>query len=417
MKNTLTKTLDNTPWTPRQVKYLLRSRNLIADDSNQNVFKIDCLNDHAFGGGRARISYDSSSEEWNYLCGLCSKEGLRNSLETLEEWLNAQGVDSAGLKTHYNPMLLDENENALRYLPDSQGRALLYSGLIHFLYGKPGVFKSWIALSLVRSNNVRFWDFENGVAVTGSRLKALGTPLDRGAVFDSPNSADAVLARVKEYAKNPPDIVCIDGFSGLAGVMEIDPDSNQDVLSVYTTVFAPLRRAGITVLVLDHLPKDSAIEDFPIGAQAKKSQADVAFLVKKSLRTDDVEIFVSKDRLGAISSRCSGVGYPRLLGTVSLEEVGEETEVRITPVLEASLNGKILMTIEARVMESIWRFVSDNPNCTKTDIERSVRGKNDVIRDALNEMVEQGYVSRLMAGKTSLHSVGNPLEISYRDRG
>jgi hypothetical protein len=348
---------------------------------------------------------------------LCRKEGQGNLVELFEDWLNAQGVDSRGLKSHYNPMLQDENDNALRFLPDVHARPMLYAGLIHFLYGKPGVFKSWVALSLVKSNNVRFWDFENGVAVTGSRLKALGTPIGKADVFDSPTTLDAVKARVKEYVKNPPELVCIDGFSGLAGVMEIDPDSNQDVLSVYTNVFAPLRRAGIAVLVLDHLPKDSSIEDFPIGAQAKKSQADVAFLVKQNARTEDVEIFVSKDRLGELSSRCSGVGFPRLLGVLALNEVGGHVEVQITSVREATVNGKKLETIEARIMESIWRFVSDNPHCTKSDIERSVRGKNDLIRDVLDQMVDQGYVNRQLAGKTNLHSAGQLLEIAYKEKG
>lgn len=413
MKNTLVRTADNIPWSYREVKYLLSGRNLVVDETNPNAFKIDCLADHPFGGGLARITFDSAASEWSYRCGVCNKEGFGNLIEQLEQWLNAQGVDSRGLKAHYNPMLQGENDNALRFLPDVYGRPMLYAGLIHFLYGKPGVFKSWVALSLVKTNNVRFWDFENGVAVTGSRLKALGTPVEKGHVFDSPTSAEAVKARVKEYVKNPPEIVCIDGFSGLAGVMEIDPDSNQDVLSVYTTVFAPLRRAGIAVLVLDHLPKDSGIEDFPIGAQAKKSQADVALLVKQNARTEDVEIFVSKDRLGVLSARCSGVGFPRLLGTLTLEDEGEEVDVKIASVREASVNGKKLETIEARIMESIWRFVSDNAHCTKSDIERAVRGKNDLIRDVLEQMVDQGYVKRQLAGKTNLHSVGQSLEITY----
>lgn len=417
MKKTLTRTADNAPWSIREVKHLLKNRNLVSDDINPNAFKIECLEDHAFGGGVARIAFDDTSAEWSYRCGICNKEGQRNPVEQLEQWLNAQGVDNRGLKAHYNPMLQDENDNALRFLPDIHGRPILYAGLIHFLYGKPGVFKSWVALSLVKSHNVRFWDFENGMAVTGSRLKALGTPLAQGAVFDSPSNADSVKARVKEYVKSPPEILCIDGFSGLAGVMEIDPDSNQDVLSVYTSVFAPLRRAGVTVLVLDHLPKDSSIEDFPIGAQAKKSQADVALLVKQNTRTEDVEIFVSKDRLGSVAARCSGVGFPRLLGTLALNEVGDLVEVQITSVRDASVNGKKLEPIEARIMESIWRFVSDNPHCTKSDIERSVRGKNDVIREVLDALVAQGYVNRQEVGKTNIHTVGNVLEIAYKEKG
>ena len=416
MKNTLLHESGKDHWTVREVQYLLKERKIEIDDTNKNVCVFDCIQDHAFGGGRARLSYDPSLEEWSIRCGLCRQDGITDPLTVLGDWLNAHQVDSLGLKAHYNPMLEDENVNAPTYLLDGNGRPLLYAGLIHFLYGKPGVLKSWLALSLVRSNDVRFWDFENGVAVTGARLKSLGTPLEKGAVFDSPSSADAVRARVKEYVKNPPEILCIDGFSGLAGVMEIDPDSNQDVLSVYTSVFAPLRRAGVTVLVLDHLPKDSTIEDFPIGAQAKKSQADAAYLVKQNPRTEEVEIFVSKDRLGVVSARCNGVSFPRLLGTLALSGDGEFVEVQITSVREASLDGKRLERIEARIMDAIWEFVYENPDCTKTDIERSVRGKNDLIRDVLDDLIEQDFILRQLVGRTNLHRVGKELKITYTNK-
>jgi hypothetical protein len=417
MKTNLLSESGTSSWTLRQVQHLLKTRRIAIDETNKNACVFDCIEDHPFGGGRARLTLNTATQEWSFICRFCKQEGISDPLGSLEEWLNNHQVDSLGLKSHYNPMLQDEDKNAPSYLPDIDGRPLLYAGLIHFLYGKPGVFKSWLALSLVKAHDVRFWDFENGVAVTGARLKALGTPVEKGAVFDSPSDAEAIRARVKEYVKNPPEILCIDGFSGLAGVMEIDPDSNQDVLRVYTSVFAPLRRAGVTVLVLDHLPKDSTIEDFPIGAQAKKSQADAAFLVKQNSRTEEVEIFVSKDRLGVISARCNGVGFPRLLGTLALSGDTELVEIRITSVREASLNGKRLESIHARIMDAIWNFVLANPNCTKTDIERSVKGKNDLIREVLENLVEQGYVNRQVVGKTNLHAVGRTLQISYSNKG
>ena len=140
----------------------------------------------------------------------------------------------------------------------------------------PGTYKSWVVLSMLQHHDVRFWDFENGMSGVVRRLQSLGVSRERANYFDNPQSVEAVHARVAEYVRTKPEIVCIDGFSGLAGVMEINPESNQVVQRVFNDVFVPLRNAGITTVVLDHLPKDSAVDDYPIGAQTKKSQSDVA---------------------------------------------------------------------------------------------------------------------------------------------
>ncbi len=413
MKNTLINKRTMQPWTLREVTYLLRDRNLERDELNQNSMDFDCIQDHPFGGCRARLNKVYGVLEWEVRCSLCRQERI-DEVQALEDWLNSFDLDTSGLRPHYNPMLATETNSAPSFLPDTTGRNILYKGLIHFLYGKPGTLKSWLALSLVRQHQVRFWDFENGVAVTGARLKALNTPEESAAVFDSPTSADDVKARIKEYTSSPVDILCIDGFSGLAGVLGIDPDSNQDVLGVFTNVFAPLRRAGIAIIVLDHLPKDSTIEDFPIGAQAKKSQSDVALLAKLNPKSSQVELYVSKDRVGLVSARCKEGKYPRLLATLSLEETDEEVIFSVSPVEEAYLGVEKVDTFRAQMMEAIWEFVHENPDSSQTEIEKGVKGKNETVREVTDFLVSDQYLTRKIIGKMRIHNIGKPLEMKYQ---
>ena len=416
MKYQLQNKATNLPWTLKQVRYLLASRNIETEEYDPKVTIYDCIEDHPFGNFRAKLS-SGQDGEWNFRCQGCNQERLEDPLGRLEEWLNAYQVDSQGLKPHYNPMESGESAPELGLFFDSAGRGVLYKGLIHILYGKPGTLKSWLALSLIQNCDARFWDFENGVLVSGSRLRALGTPYEKATVFDSPATKDGVRSRVKQYVKTPPDLLVIDGFSGLAGVLEVDPDSNQDVLRVFADILAPLRRAGVTVLVLDHLPKDSGVEDYPIGAQAKKSQSDVTILVRENRKTEVLDVLVTKDRVGLLAQRCEDGPYPKLLGQLSLEESERRVSVSLEPFQEASLGLGAIASTEASLFESIWAFVNDNPDCTQTSIEEAVRGRRDNIRGAIETLVQGGFLLRKSAGRTHMHTAGAPLAVEYTVKG
>lgn len=416
MNNQLQNKAANTAWNQKQIRHLLQSRNIETVEFEPHVTIYDCIEDHPFGNFRARLSKGQEGE-WSFRCTGCSQERIPDSLVRLETWLNALGVDSQGLKPHYNPMESDESDLELGMFYDSAGRGVLYKGLIHFLYGKPATLKSWLALSLIQSCDARFWDFENGVAVTGSRLRALGTPFEKAAVFDSPATKDAVRSRVKQYVKTPPELLVIDGFSGLAGVLEVDPDSNQDVLGVFTDILAPLRRAGITVLVLDHLPKDSGVEDYPIGAQAKKSQSDVTMLVRENKKTSQLDLLLTKDRVGLLAQRSEDGAYPKLMGHLSLGEADGKVHVRLDPYQEASLGQSSIAANEANLLEAIWAFVNDNPDCTQTAIEEGVFGRRDSVRGAIESLVLDGFVMRKSVGRTYMHSTAKPLDVAYSVKG
>lgn len=294
------------------------------------------LQDRILGTGKCSITYRCMMHEeparailnwdgeengavyYSLFCTHCTQKQKITSEEqliALGKWLSENELIDGKYRQHHNPFDFEGKLPELTYLIDTEGNPMLYRGNIHFIYGKPGTYKSWVVLSMLLKHNVRFWDFENGMSGVLRRLQSLGVTREQANYFDNPQSVEAVHKRVSEYVKTKPEIVCIDGFSGLAGVMEINPESNQEVQRVFNEVLVPLRNAGITTVILDHLPKDSAIDDYPIGAQTKKSQSDVAYLFKQNQANDGVVIYVSKDRNGAISDRAEAGSYPKRYGT------------------------------------------------------------------------------------------------------
>lgn len=177
---------------------------------------------------------------------------------------------------------------------------------------------------------------------------------------------------------------------------------------------APIRRrAGVTVLVLDHLPKDSGVEDYPIGAQAKKSQSDVTMLVRDNKKTSQLDLLLTKDRVGLLAQRSEDGAYPKLMGHLSLEESDGKVHVRLDPYREASLGQSSIAANEANLLEAIWAFVNHNPDCTQTAIEEGVFGRRDSVRGAIESLVLDGFVMRKSVGRTDMHSTAKPLDVAY----
>jgi hypothetical protein len=305
----------------------------------------------------------------------------------------------------------------LTFLPDSEGSPLLYNAAIHILYGKPGTLKSWLALSSLRHADVRLWDFENGAHATRDRLEKLDIPREFCNGYCAPQSKEEIYSRVQEYVETKPDLVVIDGFSGLAEMLEINPESNNEVMTIFNRLLFPLRSAGISVLLLDHLPKDAASEDFPIGAQAKKSQSDVALLVKQKSGSEIMDVYIAKDRFGQLAKRCEEGAYPRKFGKLALNTSNQSIEVVVKPSYQAEISGSEVSTYDANQMQDIWNFVEKNPNCSKGDIDTGVIGKHDRKRKNLQVLIDEGYIECSKQATALLHKVLRPLEVSWSPLG
>ena len=387
----------------------------------------ECLSNYNVEGTYGRIEFDCVFDtnhpqatiyrnQMDYICGVCSSSDNQSTLNArFEQWLAQKNMSEPEECRHINPLDAHGDGAELVYWPDIEGNPLLYRGFVHFVYGKPETLKSWFALRLLKEADVRVWDFENGVIGTKNRLLSLGIQHSQANGYASPQDKNEILARVSHYEKSAPDILVIDGFSGFAQVMGINPDSNNEVMTAFGEVFVPLKKAGVTVVIIDHLPKDSMTFDYPIGAQAKKSQADVAFFFKATADANKVEIFVSKDRHGLLNARSDAGAGQRKLGSLHLISTGKTMEISVRPTYSVELDGQEIKEVDAELMTSIHDYVAAHPNSSKTAIETALEGKNQRIRNCISLMVDSGsLVVKFGSGGSHLLSIGNPLDLEWK---
>lgn len=413
-------------WTQKELKKVVGSLNSSPDDMYirmrcpfNETHKAFSLNESTATG---QLTISPSCH------GCCAKIDMQNpdwdrekiiaeSEERIYSWLKQRELVDGRWAPHSNPFDLQGDSPVLTYLQDVEGSPLLYNSAIHILYGKPGTLKSWLGLSTLANADVRLWDFENGPFGTKDRLEKMQTDYEKCNGYLVPQSADEIYERVREYVETEPDIVVIDGFSGLAEMLEINPESNNEVMTIFNKVLFPLRRAGICVLVLDHLPKDASSEDFPIGAQAKKAQSDVSILVKQKSGSDSIEMLVAKDRFGQLSRRCEDGSLPKFFGKVHLKEDEGIFRVEVTPAYQAEIEGSDYSTYDANQMQDIWSFVEKNPKCSKGDIETGVIGKHDRKRKNIQRLVDDGYISSNKVATAIQHEVLKPLQVKWSPLG
>lgn len=398
---------DGSHWVPAELRRAL-GPHYRAQNGN-NGYSLNCFENNKHSQSYVSWEVDEAGyAAFRYKCLQCARDyGISDTeqFSIFKSWLQRHELLEGRWLRHMNPFDHESDPIELGYVEDTEGQALFYRGGIHFVYGKPGTYKSWLALSTLARADVRIWDFENGIAGTLSRLKALGIQREQADGYTVPESPEEVLNRVREYVVKKPEILCIDGFSGFADVMGINPESNADVMRAFTEVFNPLKRAGITVIVLDHLPKDSSTYDYPIGAQAKKSQADAAYLFKHDGCDNEVGIFISKDRHGDLFERCESGALTRRYGSLKLMSDDSRISVVISPAYEASIDGLNISTADASLMQAIYKFVQENPESTKSDIERNVIGKTERKRKALQALRAGGYLAVRELGTSHLHSI------------
>jgi len=328
-------------------------------------------------------------------------------------------VGASYFKPHRNPLKENLKDIKAEYLQDTKGNYLLYPGHIHLLYGRPGTWKSWIALSLIGKHKVRYWDFENFSPILATRLRKMGVNPEDAGVFAFPETRAQIYELVAEYIETKPEILVVDGMSGISRTMGINTDANDQVEKLFNDVFMPLKRAGICVLILDHLPKDSPADDFPIGAQAKKSQSDVAILMKPRRDSEDVDVLVSKDRNYDLFSRCESGPTPKLYGWLLKPCPENHFRAVVEPDLVALINGEEIDSFDTNLYQGVWDYLQEYSDSSATKVEENVTGKNSRIRLAIQWLTTNQFLIQVKKGNGSYYRTHKVLKeaIEWRSRG
>lgn len=296
-----------------------------------------------------------------------------------------------------------------------QGEGVLYRGVTHMLSGEPEALKSWVALIAAREeiqagHNVLWIDTDGaGPGDTLDRLKALG--LDAHQIThqfgyiepDEPVTRDQLIELNGMWH---PTLVVIDSLNPAMVLHGMDPNGETDVERFRRLMLGCWD--GATELLLDHVAKDKEKRGgYSIGSQRKQA------LVKVHIQMEVVDR-LSRDSTG-VARMSATKDRP---GWHHRGPGGRIGELTITPnagtvsyaVNLTRLSGKSGGFRPTALMEKASEAIAA-AGCpvTKQDLSTKVKGRAAFLQQAVDLLVEEGYVRRTLGSRgAQLHTTIKP---------
>jgi hypothetical protein len=145
----------------------------------------------------------------------------------------------------------------------------------------------------------------------------------------------------------------------------------------------------------------------------------VAILLRGRRDSDEVDVFITKDRNDELFSRCASGPTPKLYGWLTKPSKENKFRATIEPDLVAVVSGSEIDSFSANLYREIWEFVQNNPDSSGTKIEESVPGKNARIRAGLKWLLLNDFLTQSKKGNATYYKVAKSLEaaMSWRSRG
>ena len=297
----------------------------------------------------------------------------------------------------------------------TDGRALLYAGQRHALYGEPESGKGWLALVacvdvIMLGGHVAYIDFEDSAVTAVERLRALGLPDD---VIVSSFHYVRPDEQVSEPALDAlvalgPELVVLDGQTEGMVMHGLNPDSNVDAATWGRMLASRFTRAGASTLEPDHVKKDKETRGrFAIGAQQKLAGVAVAYRldVREPFgrgRNGLIKVTVTKDRHGHVRAQQSDGGR------IAEMHLRSTANGKVSVELEPPSSGTADSFRPTVLMERIYDALTRSPGLSKTAVRKQVPGNTTYKDIALDLLVEEGYVDRRPEGNANRHYVAKP---------
>ncbi len=196
--------------------------------------------------------------------------------------------------------------------PEELVEGILLKGKVHQVFAAPACGKSWLALFLTmklinEGKPVLYLDTENGPNIVAERLKALGAVPEKLEkyvhYYSSPNlsmTKEGTEAYVGLLEKVDPALVVFDSWVNFLSGAGLDENVSSDIAKWALNFCRPARDRGITVLLLDHVPKEGSNAR---GSGRKKEEMDVQWQLKNPKKFDrntmgEIKLVREKDREG-----------------------------------------------------------------------------------------------------------------------
>lgn len=297
----------------------------------------------------------------------------------------------------------DTDHPAPTLLIRSDGHALLYPGKINGLIGESESGKTWVAMHAghqcaASGDTVLILDFEDTPGTTRRRLADLGCTAEafQRIRYANPDEALTALAAADLDASiDGPTLIILDGVNAAMTLLGLDLNSNTDATLFHTKLLKPLTARGAAVLTVDHVPKNAEQRGKGgIGAQAKRAMmSGCAIRVEVSEpfgkgHSGKLKLWVDKDRPGYVRG-ISGSG--KYAGTFILDSTGDAVRAHIAPPNNAT--GERMKWRPTATMARVSALLQAGA-MSKKAVETTIGGRAETIRQALEALVDEGYVTR-----------------------
>jgi AAA domain len=289
-----------------------------------------------------------------------------------------------------NPLDADTINIEPKYLPDNLGACIFAPGLIQWLYGPSETGKSFIALTACLQAAGVYFSLEMGPNQMGTRVKKMGFHYLDSNLFSFPQSSEVLKQQLILIKLMEPTIVVIDSFAELALLCGGDTNNDQDVGAIFRDFLKPLAAVGHSVVVVDHIAKNPANNEYPLGTQNKKSQSDICLYINKNSESGILELTVTKDRYYLYAGRLNT--SDRKYGSVEITDSPTRAKVHrqgyedFMPIANSTSGDR---QMQDKVMKALKEFGA----LQKSHIKYKVTGSEKRIDKAITMLAEGGWLA------------------------
>lgn len=248
--------------------------------------------------------------------------------------------------------------------PEELIEGILLKGKVHQVFAAPGCGKSWVALYVAKKlinqgKRVLYLDTENGPRIIAERLKSMGAEEEKLEEYlhyysspDLPMTEESTEAYVRLLEEVNPALVVFDSWVNFLSGAGLDENVSSDIAKWSLNFSRPARDRDITVLLLDHVPKEGSTAR---GSGRKKEEMDVQWQLKNIKPFDretmgEIKLIREKDREGWLPKMVSfsvggtekGFVFKGLDGLEAIAKVSElkPNEKKLCKVLKTSFGAE-----------------------------------------------------------------------------
>ena len=315
----------------------------------------------------------------------------------------------------------------------TDGRALLYPGKVHSIYGESESGKSLLmqhetARQLQAGNRVLIIDLESDEHTTVDRLRRMGVTANQltNLVYIRPERTWSVdIERpIREWLLTQTfTLAIIDGVTEALTLFGAETNDNDTITRFMRTFPRRIARAtGAAVVLIDHTPKNAKNSRFAIGGQSKLAAIDgAAYLATVDHvlgigKTGQLRLLITKDRPGRIRAHCHTDPNRKDRTQIAAIIPIDSNQPGTTRVEVLPPDG---LDTDGLAKQRIWNIINaaDNHTCTLTHLKTvlGIKGYGDATEQLnirLKALEQSNHIRREKnAGKTDTLTVLKPYSV------